>query len=247
MLPWPFVQVVPHFGPHLRAPSRPAPFKSVKMSKRTKKVGISGKYGTRYGASLRKLVKKQEVSQHAKYTCTFCGKSGFSVAPNPAQSLELTDIRLRSPDGCWHLVLQVLQEDHGWRCLHCRYPCCRCDAVNSPPSPRNQRGLDKSWACFCFRVWCHGKGQRRLCGIFPAVGYGGSINDSSLSNDNLMFSDHDVTCFDADENRTGTEVPHSNNDRGKAAVVAGFQTSQLSNDHDTCSLAASSAASSASW
>ncbi|KAK4461114.1 ribosomal protein L37ae [Cladorrhinum samala] len=44
------------------------------MSKRTKKVGISGKYGTRYGASLRKLVKKQEVSQHAKYTCTFCGK-----------------------------------------------------------------------------------------------------------------------------------------------------------------------------
>ncbi|KAL2156367.1 hypothetical protein VTH82DRAFT_1112 [Thermothelomyces myriococcoides] len=45
------------------------------MSKRTKKVGISGKYGTRYGASLRKLVKKQEVSQHAKYTCTFCGKN----------------------------------------------------------------------------------------------------------------------------------------------------------------------------
>ncbi|KAK4221620.1 ribosomal protein L37ae [Podospora fimiseda] len=44
------------------------------MSKRTKKVGISGKYGTRYGASLRKLVKKQEVSQHARYTCAFCGK-----------------------------------------------------------------------------------------------------------------------------------------------------------------------------
>ncbi|KAK0722796.1 60S ribosomal protein L43 [Lasiosphaeria miniovina] len=44
------------------------------MSKRTKKVGISGKYGVRYGASLRKLVKKQEVSQHARYTCTFCGK-----------------------------------------------------------------------------------------------------------------------------------------------------------------------------
>lgn len=27
-----------------------------------------------YGASLRKQVKKMEVSQHAKYTCTFCGK-----------------------------------------------------------------------------------------------------------------------------------------------------------------------------
>ncbi|EJP70173.1 hypothetical protein LMH87_003911 [Akanthomyces muscarius] len=44
------------------------------MTKRTKKVGVTGKYGTRYGASLRKQVKKMEVSQHAKYTCTFCGK-----------------------------------------------------------------------------------------------------------------------------------------------------------------------------
>ncbi len=33
-----------------------------------------GKYGTRYGASLRKQMKKVEVSQHAKYTCAFCGK-----------------------------------------------------------------------------------------------------------------------------------------------------------------------------
>merc|ERR1711936_1313170 len=45
-----------------------------KMSKRTKKVGITGKYGTRYGASLRKTVKKMEISQHSKYLCTFCGK-----------------------------------------------------------------------------------------------------------------------------------------------------------------------------
>ena len=44
------------------------------VNKRTKKVGITGKYGTRYGASLRKVVKKMEVSQHAKYNCSFCGK-----------------------------------------------------------------------------------------------------------------------------------------------------------------------------
>jgi large subunit ribosomal protein L37Ae len=37
-------------------------------------VGIVGKYGTRYGASLRKQIKKMEVSQHSKYFCQFCGK-----------------------------------------------------------------------------------------------------------------------------------------------------------------------------
>ncbi|KAL3317318.1 60S ribosomal protein L37A [Cichlidogyrus casuarinus] len=44
------------------------------MARRTKKVGIVGKYGTRYGASIRKTVKKLEISQHAKYKCSFCGK-----------------------------------------------------------------------------------------------------------------------------------------------------------------------------
>mmetsp|Transcript_37358 Transcript_37358/g.45128 ORF Transcript_37358/g.45128 Transcript_37358/m.45128 type:complete len:93 (-) Transcript_37358:181-459(-) len=44
------------------------------MAKRTSKAGIVGKYGTRYGASLRKIVKKMEISQHSKYFCEFCGK-----------------------------------------------------------------------------------------------------------------------------------------------------------------------------
>ncbi|XP_064647703.1 large ribosomal subunit protein eL43 [Lineus longissimus] len=47
------------------------------MAKRTKKVGIVGKYGTRYGASLRKTIKKMEVTQHSKYTCHFCGKDAM--------------------------------------------------------------------------------------------------------------------------------------------------------------------------
>ncbi|KEH16394.1 60S ribosomal protein L37a-2 [Medicago truncatula] len=50
------------------------PFKPPKMTKRTKKAGIVGKYGTRYGASLRKQIKKMEVSQHSKFFCEFCGK-----------------------------------------------------------------------------------------------------------------------------------------------------------------------------
>ncbi|KAK2958470.1 putative 60S ribosomal protein L37a [Blattamonas nauphoetae] len=45
------------------------------MAKRTKKVGIVGKYGTRYGASLRKVIKKIEISQHSKFPCRFCGKT----------------------------------------------------------------------------------------------------------------------------------------------------------------------------
>lgn len=48
------------------------------QAKRTKKVGIVGKYGTRYGASLRKMVKKIEITQHSKYTCSFCGKVSFT-------------------------------------------------------------------------------------------------------------------------------------------------------------------------
>ncbi|VDO84800.1 unnamed protein product [Schistosoma mattheei] len=43
----------------------------------TKKVGIVGKYGVRYGASLRKTIKKIEISQHAKYNCNFCGKDSL--------------------------------------------------------------------------------------------------------------------------------------------------------------------------
>jgi ribosomal protein L37AE/L43A len=45
------------------------------MAKCAKKVGIVGKYGTHYGASLQKTVKKIEISQHDKHTYFFCGKT----------------------------------------------------------------------------------------------------------------------------------------------------------------------------
>nr|UXY87987.1 60S ribosomal protein L37A [Cryptomonas curvata] len=47
------------------------------MSKRTAKVGITGKYGTRYGSSIRKQIKKIETIQHTKYNCNFCGKDSI--------------------------------------------------------------------------------------------------------------------------------------------------------------------------
>ena len=55
------------------------------MGKHTKKVGITGKFGTRYGASIRKQIKKMEVSQHARFNCVFCGK--VSSAPRSSSFL----------------------------------------------------------------------------------------------------------------------------------------------------------------
>jgi len=48
------------------------------MVNKTKKVEICGKYVTRYNASLRKIVKKFEITQHAKYVSPFCGKSALA-------------------------------------------------------------------------------------------------------------------------------------------------------------------------
>ncbi|KAG6782430.1 60S ribosomal protein L37a-like [Populus alba x Populus x berolinensis] len=58
----------------LQSTSRDPSRQPTTMTKRTKKAGIVGKYGTRYGASLRKQIKKMEVSQHSKFFCEFCGK-----------------------------------------------------------------------------------------------------------------------------------------------------------------------------
>uniref|UniRef100_A0A8C9B027 60S ribosomal protein L37a n=1 Tax=Prolemur simus TaxID=1328070 RepID=A0A8C9B027_PROSS len=44
------------------------------MVKCTKKVGTASKNRTSYGAFLQKMAKKIEISQHTKYTCSFCGK-----------------------------------------------------------------------------------------------------------------------------------------------------------------------------
>ncbi len=39
---------------------------------KTKKVGITGRYGVRYGATLRKRMKKIEETRHAVYKCPKC-------------------------------------------------------------------------------------------------------------------------------------------------------------------------------
>ena len=71
------------------------------MAKRTKKVGITGKYGTRYGASLRKVIKKIEISQHSRYTCKFCGKD--SVRRKAVGIWECKRCKKTMAGGAWTL------------------------------------------------------------------------------------------------------------------------------------------------
>merc|ERR1712215_431924 len=106
-------------------------YHGIEMAKRTKKVGITGKYGTRYGASLRKTVKKMEISQHSKYLCTFCGKDKmkrqatgiwFCEEDGDLSALEVpVHLLWQGQDeeaGHWHLVLR-----RRWRSLSTRSTC----------------------------------------------------------------------------------------------------------------------------
>ena len=52
------------------------------MAKRTRKAGVVGKYGTRYGGAIRKIVKKFELQQRAKYVCPPCGKVRITPLSN---------------------------------------------------------------------------------------------------------------------------------------------------------------------
>jgi len=47
------------------------------MESKKSKVGISGKYGTRYGSKLRKQVQTYEILKRMKYTSPFSGKNSI--------------------------------------------------------------------------------------------------------------------------------------------------------------------------
>ncbi len=71
------------------------------MAKRTKKVSIVGKFGTRYGASLRKVVKKFEITQRAKYVSPFSGKE--SVRREAIGIWKCKDTNRKIAGGAWSL------------------------------------------------------------------------------------------------------------------------------------------------
>jgi hypothetical protein len=73
------------------------------MAKRTRKAGVVGKYGTRYGGAIRKIVKKFEIQQRAKYVCPRCGKVLLSSFSNKSKesllaSGDAKDVELTSPE-----------------------------------------------------------------------------------------------------------------------------------------------------
>jgi len=83
------------------------------MTKRTVKVGIVGKYGTRYGASLRRIIKKFEVQQHSRYVCSFCGKVITSSHYFPLTFLRNPSKESVLVSGTVKLVVKPLLVEHG--------------------------------------------------------------------------------------------------------------------------------------
>ena len=72
------------------------------MGIRTKKVGITGKYATRYGQKLRKQVKAIEILQRVKSICPFCGKK--SIRREAAGIWKCRGCRRAIAGGAWEFV-----------------------------------------------------------------------------------------------------------------------------------------------
>ena len=72
------------------------------MGIRTKKVGITGKYATRYGQKLRKQVKTIEIIQRVRSICPFCGKK--SIRREAAGIWKCRGCRRAIAGGAWEFV-----------------------------------------------------------------------------------------------------------------------------------------------
>ena len=72
------------------------------MENRTKKVGITGKYATRYGQKLRKQVKAIEILQRVRSICPFCGKK--AIRREAAGIWKCRGCRRAIAGGAWEFV-----------------------------------------------------------------------------------------------------------------------------------------------
>ena len=72
------------------------------MGIRTKKVGITGKYATRYCQKFRKQVKSIEILQRVRSICPFCGKK--SIRREAAGIWKCRGCRRAIAGGAWEFV-----------------------------------------------------------------------------------------------------------------------------------------------
>ena len=71
------------------------------MDKTVSKVGITGKYGTRYGAKLRKQAKAIEMLRRTKFISPFCGKQSMRRVAVGIWKCKTTNRKIAG--GAWEL------------------------------------------------------------------------------------------------------------------------------------------------
>jgi len=108
-----------------------------------------------------------EISQHSRYTCTFCGKN--AVKRQAVGIWECRSCKKTVAGGAWTVsyvrpTLFAIRQTNELEIQDC---CCRCFAFYHPSSPRACRGVDFSSSTlgrlFLFVVghemgfssWCH--------------------------------------------------------------------------------------------
>lgn len=79
---------------------------------------------------------QMEITQHARYTCTFCGKVVHLLwrLRRVAETWCLHPIGLCEAQGCWDLGVPSMQKGARWRCMDCfNNRGCYCPQVRATP------------------------------------------------------------------------------------------------------------------
>ncbi|KIO27918.1 hypothetical protein M407DRAFT_72489, partial [Tulasnella calospora MUT 4182] len=102
----------------------------------------------RYGASLRKQVKKMDITQHARYTCTFCGKDSVKwthVGIWHCKACKKTIAR-----GAWNMSITgaaTVQRFVSYLRIAVLRPACHTILQHHPASMRPCSSVEKHDSC----------------------------------------------------------------------------------------------------
>lgn len=97
-----------------------------------------------------------EITQHAKYTCSFCGKVNKLVYWLSIVGTISVFAGCHEAYLCWNLVLQEMSEDRSWGSLGLFDNCSSHRQICCPPSERTQRTVNSNtWNCQLDRYDCN--------------------------------------------------------------------------------------------